>query len=122
MTQKLIRFAYVCEFLLALVAIFTAWSEIGGQAALDLMHWGWKLGFGCALGAGIVGYTSAIVASERMRNARAIAWLIAIVLLTIGMGIVTYYYTLEEEAGESDEPSGTVTLFFPFVHAPGAQS
>ena len=64
MTAKSLRLAYVCEFLLALIAIFTAWSEIGGQSALDLMHWGWKLGFGLALASSIVGYTAAIVADE----------------------------------------------------------
>ena len=32
MTPKLLRFAYVCEFLLALIAIFTVWPEIGGAS------------------------------------------------------------------------------------------
>ena len=122
MTQKLFRFAYVCEFLLALVAIFTAWSEIGGQAALDLMHWGWKMGFGFALAACVVGFTMAIVNSEKIRCTRAGGWLAVIVLLTIGMGVVTYYYTLEEESGESDEPSGTVSISYPCMPTTGAYS
>jgi hypothetical protein len=122
MTQKLIRFAYVCEFLLAVLAIFTAWSEVGGQAALDLMHWGWKLGFGFALAAGVVGYTTAIVSAEKMLTARAGGWLALIVLLMIGMGVVTYYYTLEEESVESDEPSGTVTLYYPDMPTMGSYS
>jgi len=123
MTQKLLRFAYVCEFLLALMAIFTAWSEIGGQAALDLMHWGWKLGFGFALAACVVGYTVAIVTSEKIRTWRASGWLMAILLLTIGMGVVTYYYTLEEESVESDEPSsGTVSIDYPCRPTTGAYS
>jgi hypothetical protein len=113
MTEKLLRFAYVCEFLLALVAIFTAWSEIGGQAVLDLMQWGWKLGFGFALAAGVVGYTAEIVSAEKIAGLRASSWLVAILLLMIGMGVVTYYYTLEEEAVESDEPSGTVSIYYP---------
>jgi hypothetical protein len=122
MTQKLFRFAYVCEFLLALVAIFTAWSEIGGQAALDLMHWGWKMGFGFALAACVVGFTTTIVNSEKIRGARAGGWLAVIVLLTIGMGVVTYYYTLEEQSGESDEPSGTVSISYPCMPTTGAYS
>ena len=122
MTQKLFRFAYVCEFLLALVAIFTAWSEIGGQAALDLMHWGWKMGFGFALAACVVGFTTTIVNSEKIRGARVGGWLAVIVLLTIGMGVVTYYYTLEEQSGESDEPSGTVSISYPCMPTTGAYS
>jgi hypothetical protein len=118
MTQKLLRFAFTCEFLLALVAIFTAWSEIGGQTALDVMHWGWKLGFSLALAAGIVGYTAAIVSEERIASARAARWLVAVLLLTIAMGVVTYYYALEGEAGETDEPSGTVSIYYPRM--PGA--
>ena len=71
MTPKLFRFAYICEFLLALAAIFTAWPEIGGEAALELMHWGLKFGFGVALAAGVVGYTKTIVDAEKMVTWRA---------------------------------------------------
>jgi len=122
MTHKLLRLAYACEFLLALVAIFTAWSEIGGQAALDLMHWGWKLGFGMVLAGGTVGYTAAIVGEEKVMNARAARWLAAIFLLTLAMGVVTYYYAVEAETGESDEPSGTVSIYYPCVPRPSARS
>jgi len=41
MTPKHLRFIYVFEFLIAVIAIFTAWSEVGGQAALDLIQCGW---------------------------------------------------------------------------------
>jgi Kef-type K+ transport system membrane component KefB len=115
MTPTLLRFAYVCEFLLALIAIFTAWSEIGGQAALDVMHWGWKLGFGVALSAGAVGYTAAIVGEEKIGTVRAARWLVAILVITMAMGVVTYYYAVEAETGESDEPSGTVSIYAPWT-------
>jgi hypothetical protein len=111
MTRKLLRFAYICEFLLAVVAILTAWPEIGGQPALDLMHWGWKFGFGVALSSAIVGYTATALAGERMLNRRAAPWLAAIVLLLLGMGVVTYYYTLEEETYDTED-SGTVSIFY----------
>ena len=99
MTEKLLRFAYVCEFLLALVAVFTAWSEIGGQAALDLMHWGWKLGFSLTLSSGVVGYTAARVSGAKVWRLGAGGWLTLIVLLIMGMGVVTYYYMLQERLG-----------------------
>ncbi len=122
MTPKLFRFAYVCEFLLALAAIFTVWPEIGGEAALQLMHWGLKVGLGFALAAGIVGYTRSIVEAEKVANRRAFGWLAVMAVLTIGMGVVTYYYTLEEESGESDEPAGTVTIDYPDMPTMGAYS
>ena len=40
----------------------------------------------------------------------------------IGMGVVTYYYALEEESGEADEPSGTVTIYYPSTPTTGAYS
>jgi hypothetical protein len=122
MTHKLLRLAYACEFLLALVAIFTGWSEIGGQAALDLMYWGWKIGFGVALAGGVVGYTAAIVDEEKIMNARAARWLAAILLLTLATGVVTYYYALEAESGETDEPSGTVSIYHPCIPRASARS
>jgi hypothetical protein len=110
MSAKLFRFAYVCEFLLALVAIFTGWSEVGGQAALDQMYWGWKLGFGLSLAGAIVGYTAAVVAGDSIWTMRAVRWLIAIVLLMAAIGVITYYYAQDTGMpGDSDE-AGTVTL------------
>jgi hypothetical protein len=122
MTHKLLRFAYACEFLLALIAVFTAWSEIGGEAALDLMHWGWKLGFGVVLAGGIVGYTAAIVGEEKVMTSRAARWLATIFLVTLAMGVVTYYYAIEAEAGETDEPSGTVSISYPSIPRASARS
>jgi len=110
MLEKIPRFAYVCEFLIALVAIFTAWSEVGGQAALDLMHWGWKLGFSFALAVAIVAYTAAIQASASVWTMRSVRWLAAIAVLVFATGIVTYYYALQEDTGDSDESATTLSL------------
>ena len=104
----MMRLAYAVEFLIAQVAIFTAWSEIGGQSALDLMHWGWKLAFGLLLAAAIVAYTSAVVSHDSIWSLSSARWLSAIVLLIIGMGVVTYFYSLQVDAGQSDE-TGTVS-------------
>ena len=103
MSPKLLRLAYAGEFLVALVAIFTAWSEIGGQDALDLMHWGWKLGLSLALAAALVAYTAAIVTEESIWTIRSARWLTASVLLLLAMGVVTYYYSLQVDSGQSDE-------------------
>jgi hypothetical protein len=112
MTPKLLRLAYVFEFLVAIVAIFTAWSEIGGQAVLDLMHWGWKLGFSISLAAAIVAYSATIISADSVWTLRSIRWLMSIVIIACAMGVITYYYVLQVDAGESDE-SGTISQLLP---------
>ena len=108
-TIKLLRLVYAFEFLIALIAIFTAWSEIGGQAALDLMHWGWKLGLSIALAVAIVLYTAAVVTADSIWSLRSARWLMVIVLVMVVIGIVTYYYALQVDTGESEE-TGTLSI------------
>jgi hypothetical protein len=108
MNNNLLRLAYAVEFLIAQVAMFTAWSEIGGQSALDLMHWAWKLGFGLLLPAAIVAYTSAVVSQDSLWTMSSTRWLSLMVLLVLGMAVVTYFYSLQVDAGQSDE-TGTVS-------------
>jgi hypothetical protein len=111
MTGKLLRFGYVCEFLLAMLAIFTAWSEIGGQDALDVMHWGWKLGFALALSIAIVALTASLVAEDAWLTLRTARWLAAIIALLVGMGTVTYYYSLQSDDSDTDDTS-TISLLY----------
>ena len=115
MTPKLLRLVYVLEFLVALIAIFTSWSEIGGQAALDLMHWGWKLGFGAGLAAAIVAYTAALVSEDSVWSLRSARWLTIIILVLCAIGVVTYYYMLQEDTSEPDD-GGNVSVSF--LHCP----
>src|SRR5438552_13342339 len=112
MKPKLLRLVYAFEFLIGLVAIFTVWSEIGGQAALDLMHWGWKLGLSLALAGAIVAYTAALVSEEFVWSLRSARWLTAIIVVAAVMGAVTYYYVMQEEGTDSDE-SGTISAYRP---------
>jgi len=112
MNAKSIRLVYVCEYLLALIAIFTAWSEIGGQATLDLMPWGWKFGLGAALAAAIVAYSAAIVAENSLWTLRSARWLTTICILLLVIGVVTYYYVLEDETIDTDD-SSTALLYLP---------
>ncbi len=108
MTPRLLRLVYAFEFLIALVAIFTVWSEVGGQAALDLMHWGWKLGFSLALALSFVFYTASVVSEESVWSIRSARWLALMLVISLGMGAVTYYYALEADTGDSDE-TGTIS-------------
>ena len=110
MTPKLLRVAYVFEFLVALVAIFSAWSEVGGQAALDLMYWGWKFALGLGLAFAIVAYTAALVSEDSVWSLRSVRWLAAILLLTVTIGAVTYFYAMQVDTGGDSEESGTMSL------------
>ncbi len=108
MSPQLLRLVYACEFLLALVAIFTAWSEIGGQAALDLMYWAWKLGLSFALAGTFVAYTAALFTEESLWSLRSARWFTAMLALIFAMGAVTYFYALQVDAGDSDETPPSV--------------
>ena len=103
MAPQHLRVVYVFEFLLALVAIFTAWSEIGGQGALDIMHWGWKTGLSLALAASTVGFTAAVASSESFWTLRAARWAATLLVCLLITGLVTYYYALQVDVGDSEE-------------------
>jgi hypothetical protein len=103
MSPRLLRLIYVCEFLVALLTIFTAWSEIGGQATLDLMFWGWKLSLSVGLAAAFVAWTAALLGEDSLWNLRSARWFSAIIVLLLTMGAVTWFYSLQVDAGVSDE-------------------
>ena len=47
--MPILRLAYITQFLVALIAIFVFWAQVGGQGHLDLLPWYVKL----ALGTGV---------------------------------------------------------------------
>jgi hypothetical protein len=99
------RIAYAIEFFLATLAVFTVWSQVGGQGHLDLMPWYWKLVCGLGLSCAAVGFTVASAEQEQFWNAKSIAWLVGAIVLMTFMGGLTYHYHLLEPA---DEESGDV--------------
>ena len=105
MTPRLLRVVFVFEFLVALVAIFTAWSEIGGQAALDAMTWFWKFGLGLLLAATVVGYSSSIAFEDGLWTLRSTRWLAGMLAVIVAMGFVTYFFQLQVDSGDGDESS-----------------
>lgn len=104
-----LKIGYTCEFLLAVIAVYTAWSQVGGQGHLDLMPWYAKLVLGCAVSATIVGLTSAMAREERASNRRTGYWAIVLLLLALAMGAITYYYHLHEAVDDSDEEGTTAS-------------
>ena len=112
MPPNLLRLAYVFEFLLALLAILSLWSEVGGQGHLDLMPWYTKLGLIAGLALAIVMGTASAVSHERAWNAKTVACGLAALLIACGMAAATYYYHLHEndEDTASDSSDGLASL------------
>jgi hypothetical protein len=104
-----LRMAYALEFLLALIAIFTVWSEVGGQGHMDLLPWYIKLGCSLSLAWCSVRFTAAIVEHEKAWNQHTAVWFMGMILVAIAMGSITYYYHLHEVPDEPDNEDNTST-------------
>ena len=109
MFQRLLQVLYALEFLLALVAVYTVWREVGGQGHLDYMAWYWKLGIGVPAAFAIVKLTVAWHQEGSARRRRVAAWGLSLLLLAVCAGLVTYYYHLNEPLDENDQDPGTIT-------------
>jgi len=98
-----LRLAYALEFFVAVIAIISLWSEIGGEGHLDLMPWYTKLG--CILGLAwcCVRFTAGLVEQQKLWTQRTVAWFAGILLFCIAMGAITYYYHLHEEPDDGDD-------------------
>jgi hypothetical protein len=106
MPPSLSRLAYICEFLLALLAITVVWGQVGGQGHLDLMPWYDKFVLIFALALATVLGTVAAVSHERAWNGTSVACLVIAILIACAMGAMTYYYHVHEEDEESDAGGG----------------
>ena len=103
-----LRLAYAVEFLIALIAIISLWSEIGGEGHLDLMPWYIKLGCIVGLAWCCMRFTAALVEQQlveqqKIWTRRTLGWFAGILLFCIAMGGITYYYHLHEEPDDGDE-------------------
>jgi hypothetical protein len=104
-----LRLAYCFEFLIALLAIFTLWSEVGGQGHLDLMPWYTKLACGVAMAWCCIRFTAGVVEEPRAWNFRSARWFTGLVAIAIVMAFITYYYHLHEATDQPDTDDNTAT-------------
>jgi hypothetical protein len=104
------RLAYALEFMIALIAIVSMWSEIGGESHLDLMPWYTKLVCIVGLAWCLVRFTAGIVEQQKVWTRRTIAWFAGIMLFCIAMGAITYYYHLHEETDDGDDDDTTAAF------------
>jgi hypothetical protein len=99
--MPILRLAYTTQFLLALIAVFFVWEEVGGSYHLDLMPWWLKLGLGTGVAYAAVRATAASVAGEAAWNRATLRWCATMLALAIGCAVANYYCNLY---GEEDEP------------------
>lgn len=116
--MPLLRLAYVTQFLLALIAVFVLWSQVGGQSHLDYMAWQWKLALGGGVAFAAVKATAASVAGEHAWNGKTLRWLGILLVLLAGCGLASYYVHLYVEPEEDDQQDSAMVLRAP---RPGIQ-
>ena len=109
MAVRLLRVIYFVEFLLALIAVYTVWSQVGGQTHLDLMPWFWKAAIGIPASYAFVRLTVAIVSDGPLRLRRIVGWSVLLGLLSISAGLMTYYAHLNEPQDEDTADDGAIT-------------
>jgi hypothetical protein len=106
--MPILRLAYTTQFLIALIAIFVLWSQVGGQSHLDLLPWSIKLGLGLAVACGVVRATAASVAGERAFNGLTVRWLAFTLVALLACGYASYYAHVNfEEEDEGDQQQDT---------------
>lgn len=110
MEPRPLRIAYAIEFLVALVACFECWSQIGGQAPLDLMPWWIKLLLATAFAATVVRLTVVVVRTS-FPSMLTVRWGVAMVLVVAVMALTTYYYYLQIPPEEDNGDSPVATSF-----------
>jgi hypothetical protein len=106
--MPILRLAYTTQFLIALMAVFVAWSQVGGQSHLDLLPWSVKLALGLAAAYCVVRATAAAVSGDRAWNGQTVRWLGLTLAVLATCGYATYYAHMNlEESDESDQQQDT---------------
>ena len=106
--MPILRLAYTTLYLLALLAVFEMWSQVGGQTHLDLIPWYLKLVLGAGAAGAIVKATAAAVAGEKAWNVQTLRWAIVLLIVLACCGLASYYEHLYGEQDE-DDSGGTVS-------------
>lgn len=104
-----LRFAYVLEFLIATIAAFTSWGQVGGQGHLDMLPWYVKLLCVLAMSWCIVRLTAGMALQDRAWNRKTRGWLTGIIAVGLVMAGITYYYHLHEVPDEPDTDDTSAT-------------
>jgi hypothetical protein len=104
--MPILRLAYVTLFLIALIAVFTLWSQVGGQDHLDLMPWYAKAALGAGAAFATVKATAAAVSEKQAWNRRTRRWCGVLLAVLAACGLVTYYCHVYLETDGDDQGGG----------------
>jgi hypothetical protein len=104
--MPILRLAYVTQFLIALIAVFTLWSEVGGQGHLDLMPWYAKAALGAGAAFATVKATAAAVSDKQAWNRRTRRWCGVLLAVLVACGLATYYCHVYLETDEDGQDGG----------------
>lgn len=119
--MPILRLAYTTQFLIALIAIFVLWSQVGGQGHVDLIPWYLKLGLGAGAAFAIVKATISAVSREPAWNGGTLKWFGILIALLVGCGLITYYvHVYDETDEEQDQQDDTVSMLYAPIHRTGA--
>src|SRR5580700_253198 len=103
-----LRLAYATQFLIAVIAVYVLWSQVGGQSHLDLMPWYVKLGLGAGAALAVVKATDAAVSQEQAWNGRTLKWFGILLVILLGCGLASYYcHHYLEDNGDDQSDSNT---------------
>jgi len=106
--MPILRLAYTTQFLIATIAVYVIWSQVGGQSHLDLLAWWVKLGLGVAAAYAVVRTTAASVSGERAWNSHMLRWLGLTLALLAACGYASYYAHMNlEDEDETDQDQET---------------
>lgn len=95
------------EFLLAIQASFTLWSQVGGEYHLTLVFWPWKLGIGLAAATLVVAITAALVQNHGVFSRRVLSLASILVVVMLAAGALSYDAHLNEPAGDEEDDEST---------------
>jgi hypothetical protein len=104
--MPILRLAYVTQFLIALIAVFTLWSEVGGQGHLDLMPWYAKAALGAGAAFATVKATAAAVSDKQAWNRRTRKWCGVLLAVLVACALATYYCHVYLETDEDGQDGG----------------
>ncbi len=119
--MPILRLAYATQFLIALIAVFVLWSEVGLQTHLDLMPWYLKLGLGGGAAFAAVKATAAAVSGPTAWNGGTLKWLGILLVLLVGCGLSSYLVHMYGESDEEDQNQDQ-TMSLPVMRPAGAAS
>jgi len=108
--MPILRLAYIAVFLIALIAVFTLWSQVGGQDHLDLVPWSIKLILGGGAAFAIARAAAAAVSGEHGWNGQSVKWTGVALAALFLCGLASLYaHNNLEDNGDDQQDDATVS-------------